>query len=157
METLQWSMSSISSVIHISVAPVFLLTGIAALINIMINRLGRIIDRSRVLQHTALKTDSKDSQPLLIQELAQLSRRARLIYIAVCCATISALTVCMVVMALFLGDFSASNFSQLVASLFIICMVLLITALIFFLMEVFISIRAMRKEISFEIFEPNAK
>lgn len=151
MDPLQWSMSSIASVIQTSVAPVFLLAGISALLGVMTNRLGRIIDRSRVLQCSVMKAVTEDSKLTIEQGMAQLLQRGRLIYIAITCATTSALLVCLVIMSLFLGDVIKSNFSQIVAGLFIVCMALLITALIFFLIEVFIAIKSMRKEMTLEI------
>ena len=42
--------SPIAHVIQLSVAPVFLLSGIGAILAVMTNRLGRIIDRARVLE-----------------------------------------------------------------------------------------------------------
>jgi hypothetical protein len=41
------SMPLISHAIQLAIAPVFLLTGVAALIGVMANRLARIIDRAR--------------------------------------------------------------------------------------------------------------
>ncbi|MBX9812193.1 MAG: DUF2721 domain-containing protein [Burkholderiales bacterium] len=40
----------IAHVIQLAVAPVFLLTGVGALLSVMTNRLGRVIDRARVLE-----------------------------------------------------------------------------------------------------------
>ncbi|MEO5741668.1 MAG: DUF2721 domain-containing protein [Vicinamibacterales bacterium] len=42
--------SPIAHVIQLSVAPVFLLSGIGAILAVMTNRLGRIIDRARALE-----------------------------------------------------------------------------------------------------------
>ena len=41
---------AIAHAIQLAVAPVFLLTGIGAILAVMTNRLGRIIDRARVLE-----------------------------------------------------------------------------------------------------------
>jgi hypothetical protein len=41
--------SPIAHVIQLSVAPVFLLSGIGAMLAVMTNRLGRIIDRARLI------------------------------------------------------------------------------------------------------------
>ena len=42
------TISPIAHVIQLSVAPVFLLSGIGAILAVMTSRLGRIIDRARV-------------------------------------------------------------------------------------------------------------
>ena len=41
--------SSIANAIQLSIAPVFLLTGVGAILGVLTNRLARIVDRSRVL------------------------------------------------------------------------------------------------------------
>ena len=43
--------TSIAHVIQLAVAPVFLLSGIAALLNVLNTRLSRIVDRARQLQN----------------------------------------------------------------------------------------------------------
>jgi hypothetical protein len=40
----------IQQAIQLSIAPVFLLTGIAGLLGVMANRLARIVDRARALE-----------------------------------------------------------------------------------------------------------
>ena len=46
----EFSDVAVAHAIQLAVAPVFLLTGIAAILSVMTNRLGRIIDRARVLE-----------------------------------------------------------------------------------------------------------
>ncbi len=43
-------LNAISHVIQLSVAPVFLLTGIGALLGVVTNRLSRIVDRARTVE-----------------------------------------------------------------------------------------------------------
>lgn len=45
------SISALAEIIQIAVAPVFLLAGIAGFLNVMSGRLGRIVDRGRVLEN----------------------------------------------------------------------------------------------------------
>jgi hypothetical protein len=52
--------SGIAPVIQLAIAPVFLLTGIAALLGVMTNRLARVIDRAR-----GSRTSSNDWTPPL--------------------------------------------------------------------------------------------
>ena len=44
------SISDLAQVIQIVVAPVFMLTGIAGFLNVMSGRLGRIVDRARIIE-----------------------------------------------------------------------------------------------------------
>ncbi len=144
METLHWDISTIAHVIQMAVAPVFLLAGIAGLLGVMTNRLGRVIDRARTLARGDQIILSHTEQALINQENANLLQRGRFINLAIVFAGTSALLVCLVIMVIFTASLLNINISQLVAILFIITMVLLITALCLFLSEVFLATRLMR-------------
>ena len=137
--------TTIGQVIQLAVAPVFLLAGISGLLMVMTNRLGRIIDRSRILQHGLGRITDGDAKQQVDKEMYQLSKRGHFINIAINMATCSALLVCLVIITLFLSKLIDINFSTAIAMLFILCMSLLIVALWMFLMEVLVATRAMRK------------
>lgn len=44
--------NDVAHVIQLAVAPVFLLTGVGAILSVLVNRLGRVVDRFRVLEKT---------------------------------------------------------------------------------------------------------
>mgnify|MGYP006114010861 FL=1 len=44
------SVTDLAQVIQIVVAPIFMLTGIAGFLNVMSGRLGRIVDRARIME-----------------------------------------------------------------------------------------------------------
>jgi hypothetical protein len=46
----EFSDVAVAHAIQLAIAPVFLLTGIAAILSVMTNRLGRVTDRARVLE-----------------------------------------------------------------------------------------------------------
>jgi hypothetical protein len=75
---LEFSDVAVAHAIELAVAPVFLLTGIGAMLAVMTNRLGRVIDRARVLEER-LDGASPESLATLRADLAVLSRRAKLI------------------------------------------------------------------------------
>ena len=137
--------TTIGQTIQLAVAPVFLLAGISGLLTVMTNRLGRVIDRSRILERGAKNLTDPDIKAAIAKEMRQLGRRGHFINIAINMATCSALLVCVVVISLFLSKLLATNFSTTIAVLFILCMGLLIIALWMFLMEVFIATHSMRK------------
>ena len=144
MESLQWNIDTIAHVIEISVAPVFLLAGISGLLMVLTNRLGRTIDRSRSLQATIEMELLPEVKAAIDKEMAGLLKRSRFINWSISLATASALLVCLVIIMLFMGSLTNINFSQIVASLFIICMVVLSAAFSCFLAEVFIAAGALR-------------
>jgi hypothetical protein len=137
-------LTDISRVIQLAVAPVFLLTAIATLINALNTRLGRIVDRRRVVQER-LQTrapDADEAADAAKQEIRMLVRRSRLVYYAIFGAVLSALLVCLVVAGAFLGALLGVDLARAVAALFIAAMVAMIAALGLFLREVFLAVRS---------------
>ena len=132
-------LGDISRVIQLAIAPVFLLTAVATLITALNNRLGRIVDRRRVVF---------DRVPLLAdlplddarRELRLLSRRIRFIYFAILGAVSAALLVCVVIAGAFLGALLSADLSRLVAVLFVLAMFALIASLALFLREIFLAV-----------------
>ena len=64
--------------IQLAVAPVFLLSGVSAMLAVLTNRLARIIDRGRHLE-AGLPRAAPETAPAMRDELSVLSQRARLI------------------------------------------------------------------------------
>ena len=139
--------SSIAHVIQLAVAPVFLLSGMAGLLAVLTNRLGRIIDRARRLEEklapAALCAGSPEAAAIHA-DLATLSRRARLINAAVTLCTSSALLICAVIAVLFLSAFLRFDLTATVAFLFVAAMLALFGGLLFFLREVFVATASLR-------------
>jgi hypothetical protein len=135
--------AAIARVIQLATAPVFLLTGIGALINVLNSRLGRSIDRGRLvarrIQDAGAAVDAQTRA-----ELETLSKRVKLIYRAIASATISALLVCVIIAALFISAFEPYPVGSVVVVLFVVAMLALIAALLLFLREVFFATRALR-------------
>ena len=67
---------------------------------LMKDRLGRIVDRRRVV-HERLHTGEPNDAEAAATEIGNLHRRTRLIYYAIFCAVLSALLVCLVVAGAF--------------------------------------------------------
>ena len=138
MET---QLTDISRVIQLAVAPVFLLTAIATLINALNTRLGRIVDRRRVVQER-LPVQAPDADEAAQIEIRMLVRRSRQVYYAIFCSVLSALLVCLVVAGAFLGALLGVDLARGVAALFIAAMLAMIAAMSLFLREVFLAVRS---------------
>ncbi len=128
---------TVSHVIQLAVAPVFLLTGIGAILTVLAGRLGRVVDRFRVLMER-----HDQPQPKVLLEMHILSRRARLVHRAITLCTMAALFVSIVIGALFVGSEINLDSSHLVSLMFILAMLSLISGLICFLREIYLSIHA---------------
>jgi uncharacterized protein DUF2721 len=132
-------LSDVSRVIQLAVAPVFLLTALGTLITALNNRLGRAVDRRRVLQERLGIAEVADGAR---RELAVLVQRTRLIYYAIAAAVTSGLLICLVVAGAFVGALFSFDISRLIAVLFIMAMFALIACLTLFLREVFLAVTA---------------
>lgn len=129
------SVTTVAHVIQLAVAPVFLLTGVGAILAVLINRLARVVDRFRVLERL-LPAAGNDERAALDIEMAILSRRARLIHWAISLCTVCALLICIVIATLFIGSVMGADLSGTIAVLFIAAMLALIAGLLFFLREI---------------------
>jgi hypothetical protein len=129
--------ANIAHAIQLAVAPVFLLTGIAGILTVLTNRLGRIIDRSRFLH--ARSVSAFETIDLHHDELESLRKRARLIHWAIGLCTSSLLLICSVVAILFIDSFIDINKAVIIAALFIAAMFCLILALLNFICEIFLA------------------
>ena len=130
--------TGVAHAIQLAVAPVFLLSGIGAMLAVLTSRLSRIIDRGRTLE-TQLRASAPDAAARVRAELATLSRRAQLISRAITLCTVTAMLVCTVIATLFLGAFASFDASMPVALFFVAAMVAFFAGLLFFLREIFIA------------------
>ncbi len=121
--------------IQLALAPVFLLTGIAGLLNVMAGRLARIVDRVRELGRDAGPADPARRV---------LERRRHFTSIAITACTIAALLVCIVIATLFVEAMLEAPLKWLVGGLFTAAMLALVVGLAFFLREVQLAMQATR-------------
>jgi hypothetical protein len=122
---------TVAHAIQQSVAPVFLLTGVGAILGVLSSRLGRVIDRIRVLDII-----DDDKRNAYIPEIAILLRRARWIHWAISLCTTCALFICIVIAALFIGSELNRDPSGTVSMFFIAAMLALTAGLLCFLREI---------------------
>jgi hypothetical protein len=134
----------ITEAMQTAVTPVFLLTGIGALLNVMMSRLGRIKDRERLI-YSLIHMASGEDYVLVNEAMKKLTKRSILVSIGIWLATGSALFVCLVIIFMFLGAVTSVESNILIASLFIICMTLLATSLLALVYEVYLATRTIHK------------
>lgn len=136
--------TSLATVIQLAVAPVFLLAGIAGLLAVMSGRLGRIIDRARVVERRALSLQDSEVRALSQRELATLWRRAAFINWAIVFCTVAGLMVCVLIACLFIAEFFVLVITKIIAAFFVLALFSLIIALSLFLVEVQLATRTIR-------------
>jgi Na+/melibiose symporter-like transporter len=134
---------AVAHAVQLAVAPVFLLSGIGAMLAVMTSRLGRIIDRARDLEERLVDA-SPEYFSTLQTDLRMLSQRAKLIYLAIALCTTTALLVCAVVAFLFVSAFLQFDASVVVALLFIAAMSTFVFGLLWFLREIYVGTISLR-------------
>jgi small-conductance mechanosensitive channel len=139
----------ITRVIQLTLAPVFLLTAIGTIINALMGRLARAVDRRRFLEEQApdYAEERRDAAHL---ELLLLNKRISLVLWSVALAVLAALLVCLLVGTAFAGAFIAIDLSRPVAILFIGAVGALTGCLLLFLHEIAISALSTRKSAGFQ-------
>lgn len=133
----------ISHTIQLAVTPVFLLTGVASLLNVLVTRLARIIDRARQLEGHIIDLTG-EHRTAIGGDIATLSRRARHVNTAISLCTGSALLVCTLVAVLFTSAFFGRDASTAIAILFISAMISLIASLVMFMKEILLATATLR-------------
>jgi CBS domain containing-hemolysin-like protein len=134
----------IAHLIQIALTPIFLISAIGVILNVLTNRLARIVDRARVMENELCRPDYRPEGRDLHQALGVLARRARYINAAIAFITVSALFIALVVVMLFVNAFLRWELSAFIACMFILSMLSLAAALSTFLIEVRIATRALR-------------
>jgi len=148
------AVSTIAQTIQLSLSPVFMLAGIGALLNVLAGRLSRVVDRARALEHLHPRSTGPEHDRH-VWELRLLDRRIAIINMALLLGVSSAVMTCTVVALLFVAELAHLHFGTLVALCFITAMLLLISALVSFMIEVRASLRAV--EIRAELLERDKK
>jgi pheromone shutdown protein TraB len=137
------NIGDVGHAIQLALAPVFLLTGIAGVLNVMAGRLARIVDRGRQLTERVIPQELRDSDSLRI-ELQSLERRRHLASSAITACTFSALLVCTVIAALFMEVLLQIELKWLVGVLFTGSTSALVVSLAYFLREVHLATQTVR-------------
>lgn len=142
MEFLGTHIASIAQVIQLSVAPVFLLAGVGTILNVLVGRLVRIVDRARVTE-----AQMKDADDAGLKELRErldvLGTRARLISRSITLSVLCAVLVPIVIVSLFISVLLQVNMAIPIAAAFIIGLISLAIGLVYFLREVFVATAAL--------------
>jgi hypothetical protein len=132
-----YDLESASHVVQQALTPVFLLSGIAALLNVFASRLARVADQADRLS-TQVKEPSRD------QRLRVLKWRSRALDWAVVLAALAGTSTCAAVLVLFLGEVRGTSGANLLFLVFGGAIVLTMGALAAFVVEMLLAARGVR-------------
>jgi hypothetical protein len=134
-------LDDITHAIQLSIAPVFLLTAIAGIVNALVARLGRAIDRRRALEELLPAYEGATAEDMR-EELRLLARRIRYITSAIGLAVVSAILICILIGTAFVGAYIGFALVRTVAMLFVCAIVALTVCLLAFFREVILAANA---------------
>jgi hypothetical protein len=137
---------SLIEIIQLAITPVILISGMGALMLTLTGRMGRIVDRTRGLAGQ-VRTAPGPERAQLEEQLDIMWRRALLIRRAVTFNGLSMLVACVLVVVVFTGGISGWNVEGVAIALFAGSLLALIAALVTFLQDIFLSLRALRLEV----------
>jgi len=143
LPTTDLSAAIVGDIVRQAVAPVFLLSGIGAFLNVCASRLSRIVDRSRQVEPLLLDSRGAEHDRWL-GELRVLDQRMGLVSWAITLSVLSAVLVCLVVSLLFAASLVRYHFGTAIALLFIASMIAIGAAFAVFLVETRVGSRAVR-------------
>lgn len=143
LPTTDTAVSEVAEIIQLALAPVFLLAGIGAFLNVCVGRLARIVDRARELEPRILASRGAEHDRLQ-SDLRQLDRRTALVSRAISLSVFSAVLTCAVVVLLFAGSLLRAQFGTTIALMFIASMIALGLGFAMFLIETRVASRAVR-------------
>lgn len=127
----------VQQVVQLSLAPAFLLSGIGAIMNVVMTRMIWIAQRVERIEERM----EDQRTPKQGRELGWLMRRRKLAQGAIFFSTAAAVIISLVIGLLFISAYITAQIGTLIASLWVLTMVLLVTGLAFFLMETRLAAR----------------
>jgi hypothetical protein len=121
----------VQQVVQLSLAPAFLLSGIGAIMNVIMSRMIWIAKRVETIEDKM--EDSRTAKQA--RELGWLMQRRRLMQGAIMFSTAAAVMISAVIMLLFVSAYITAQIGTLIAAMWVLTMLLLVTGLAFFLLE----------------------
>jgi hypothetical protein len=133
-------------ILQTAIGPMILISGLGLLLLTMTNRLGRTIDRSRQLldEYEDLASVARSK---VDREIVVLWKRASYVRTAILFASATCLGSATLVITLFLTGLFSIDAPIVVSTVFIMSMLSLIASLVFFVLDVNLTLSALRIEL----------
>jgi hypothetical protein len=141
------SLDLVAHVIQVALTPIFLLSGIATLLNVFATRLARVADL--VAQITkAMEQADPDGSADLARQLLALRRRSIALDVAIVLGAIAAAATCASVFTLFVGALRNSTVASVLFTTFGLAIVCTISAIAAFTAEMMMAGSGVRAEVA---------
>ena len=140
------TLSQLVPILQLAVGPVILISGVGLLQLSLTNRLGRLIDRARLLSRERTAAGTGNTTRIDAQ-LAIIDRRAGILQRSITLGALTVLLVSVLILVLFVSALLQLESGLLVIALFCAALCTLIGSTLFFLQEMKLSLEAVRLEI----------
>ncbi len=149
--------NSLLPMIQLAITPVILITGLGSLLLTMTNRMGRIVDRTRILAGQAQATAAVGERTHIESQLRIMYRRAKIIRLAVTLAASSMFFSGLLVVMIFLAALLNVSLAAAILGAFVVGILLLLGSLAAFLRDIFLSLNALGLEVERALNHPPLK
>ncbi len=139
--------ATIAHIIQGALTPVFLLSGIATLLNVFSTRLARVADQVEAASRALAMADAAEIR-LLERQLRNLYRRSLALDTAVVLAAIGGAATCASVLTLFIGSLRETKIEQVLFGLFGLAVVSALGGVLAFTVEMMIAGIGIREEVA---------
>ena len=142
------TLDTVAHLIQVALTPVFLLSGIAALLNVFAGRLARVADQQAAVSAAIPREGASAEQN---DQLNLLRRRSLILEVAVVTATAAAAATCLAIVTLFLFALSNKAIASVLLGFFGLAVLCTLGSVLAFGLEMVLSNRAMRRRIAFHV------
>jgi hypothetical protein len=142
------TLDSAVHLIQVALTPVFLLSGIAALLNVFAGRLARVADRLQSLDGSEGQIETTAQRN---EEICRLHRRSVVLDVAVVLGTLGAAATCLAIMTLFLLALGKVSIAGVLLFLFALAILCTLGSVIAFGFEMLLSSKALRSRMHFHV------
>lgn len=133
--------------IQLAITPVILITGLGSLLLTMTNRLGRVVDRTRLLAVQLQGEGEEGERGHVERQLRVMWRRAKWVRLAVGLAAASMLVAGLLVLVIFGSAILGVELAEVILLFFVVAIGLLLGSLAAFLTDVNLALRALGWEV----------
>ena len=139
------TLTQLIPILQLAVGPVILISGVGLLLLTLTNRFGRLLDRSRSLNHELASTGEDIAGRN--RQIDILHRRAGILRLSIICGAITVLLVAILILVLFLAALFKFEAGWLLVLIFCTGLIALICSMLTFIQDMNLSLEAVRLEL----------
>jgi hypothetical protein len=140
------TLTQLIPILQLATGPVILISGVGLLLLSFTNRLGRLIDRARLLHRERLSGPAAEHRAVVEAQIDLIDQRAGILRRAIGLSALTVLLVSVLILVLFVAGICKLELGVVVVALFALALLSLIGSMFAFLREITLSLEAVRLE-----------